>query len=724
MGHGGERTRPVDSTAATHEDGSVTPAVQAPSLIRNPAQAVGLALLVAYAVFVFIEAPTLEDFLQFTIIGIAVGAAYAISAAGLVLTYTTTGVFNFAHGAVGMIAAYLYYQVRVEMGWPTPIAMVVVIGLAGPVIGLGLELVMRSFRNSPPATTLTVTIAFTILLIGLAQTFFPRDKPRVVPSFFGDDKLVEIIGVRLRWDQIMVMVIAGAVAVILRYLLYVARTGVAMRAVVDNAELAGLNGTNPNVIARYAWVLGSTLAALAGVLVAPQLGALEAALVAFAVITAFGAAVVGKLASLPMAFAGALALGILQNWTSGIVLNNPDSIIGDNFLTIVPWSAISNALPGILLLAALLFMPEQKLTVGRIVGRDEPRVPRLANSLLAGLAFVGVVSVVAALMPAAYVPDTARAMVYATLLLSLVLLTGYSGQISLAQFVFLGLGAWAMGTVGGGNSLLGLVAAALVAVPLGALIALPALRLQGLYLALSTFAIAVVSRSLIFENDHVYGVSNQVVGRLKVLGLDFSGNRMFIVLCGAIFALVGAGVLAVRRSRFGRRLSAMRDSPIACATLGLDVRSTKLIVFCGSAAIAGLAGGLFGGLNATVGTIDFEAENNVVLFLFAIVGGVTTVSGALVGGILFALLPLVQSESPTWAGLVFAAVAVAAVLLGKQPNGIVGIFSSALTPWRRPSGTGPPSGAPPPAGFGGDSVPNGRVRASVPAAEEARHASA
>ncbi len=632
-------------------------------------------VLVAFTVFVFTQASSTANFVQFTMIGIAIGAVYAISAAGLVLTYTTTGVFNFAHGAVGMFAAYLYYQLRVVNDVPTPVAMVVVIVVVGPLIGLLLERILRTFKNAGAGTTLTVTIALTVMLIGIVQTLFPDDgAARVVPSFFGDDKIVEILGTRLLWDQLFVMAIAIGVAVALRYLLFVSRTGVAMRAVVDNADLASLNGTNPIVIARFSWVLGSTLAALAGVLIAPGQGALQAAIFAFAVITAYGAAVVGKLRSLPLTFAGALGLGVLQNWTSGIILVKQDRLIGDNFLTVIPWSSISTALPGLFLLGALLFLPEQKLTVGRVVGRDEPRTPTLVESMIGGVMFVGVIGLIAAVMPSDYLTDAARAMVYALLLLSLVVLTGFSGQISLAQYVFLGVGAWAMGSVGDGTSVLGLAAAAAVAVPLGALVALPALRLTGLYLALSTFAIAVASRELIFQNDRIFGTSNKVVGRPELLGLDVGGNRVFIVFCAGVFALVGVGVLTIRRSALGRRLSAIRDSPAACATLGLDIRRTKLIVFCTSSAIAGLAGGLFGGVNASVGTIDFESVNNVVLFLFAFVGGVTTITGALFGGILFALLPLVQSENQSLAGLVFAGVAVAAVLLGKQPNGMAGLL--------------------------------------------------
>ena len=146
------------------------------------------------------------------------------------------------------------------------------------------------------------------------------------------------------------------------------------------------------------------------------------------------------------------------------------------------------------------------------------------------------------------------------------------------------------------------------------------------------------------------------------------------MLCALVFALVAIGVLALRRGPFGRRLAAMRDSQAACATLGLDVRRTKLTVFAISSAIAGLAGALYGGLGFTAGQLDFEPLYNVLLFLFAFVGGITTVTGALLGGTLFALLPLVQSEKPELAGLVFALIAVVAVALGKQPNGMAGML--------------------------------------------------
>ena len=223
-----------------------------------------------------------------------------------------------------------------------------------------------------------------------------------------------------------------------------------------------------------------------------------------------------------------------------------------------------------------------------------------------------------------------------------------------------------MGKVAGGDSILGMAAAAAIAVPLGVVVALPALRLQGLYLALVTFALAQVSRDVIFQDTRIYGLGGVEVGRLEIFGVDFSGDQAFAVLCGIVFALVGVGVLALRRGSFGRRLAAMRDSQAACATLGMDVRRTKLAVFALSSAIAGLAGALHGGLGFTAGQLDFEPLFNVLLFLFAFVGGITTVTGALLGG--HPVRRPARSCSPrrpSSPGLVFAVIAVTALALGQ-----------------------------------------------------------
>lgn len=617
-------------------------------------------------------------FLQVTLIGTSIGCVFAIAASGLVLTYTTTGVFNFAHGSIGMVAAFVYYQLNREVGVPVPVALLLVLGVLAPLLGLVLERILRSFRGAPPGTMLTVTIAVTILLIGLAQyTWQSQGEDRIPTNLFGD-RTVEIAGGNLDWDEVAFLFIAIAVAVGLRYLLRVTRTGVAMRAVVDNPELAALTGAPPISVARTSWVLGSFLAAAAGVLYAPIAGRLDAVTLTFFVLSAYGAAVFGRLRSLPLTFAGAILLGLVGEFAK---IGFPSGDL---------WGHLQVSTPGIFLFLVLLVLPEAKLSVGRVVSRDTPRVPTLPTTLVRGALFVPAVALLAS-MAGDYLGDLSLALVYGILLLSLVLLTGYSGQISLAQYVFFGLGALAMGKVAGGDSILGMAAAAGIAVPLGILTALPAMRLQGLYLALVTFALAQVSRDVVFQDPRTYGAGPVQVGRLDVFGISFESNRSFAVLCGIVFALVAIGVLALRRGAFGRRLAAIRDSQAACATLGLDVRRTKLAVFALSSAIAGLAGALYGGLGFSASQLQFEPLFNVLLFLFAFVGGITTITGALLGGLLFAALPLVQSEAPELSGLVFAAIAVTAVALGKQPNGMAGLLYSALR--ARPAPGTAPSGA-------------------------------
>jgi branched-chain amino acid transport system permease protein len=611
-------------------------------------------------------------FLQFALIGISSGCVFAIAASGLVLTYTTTGVFNFAHGGVGMVAAFVYYQLNREVGVPVPLALLLVLGVLAPALGLVLERILRSFRGAPPGTTLTVTIAITILLIGVAQyTWQSSGEDRIPTNLFGD-RTVTIAGGNLDWDEVAFFFIAIAVALGLRYLLRVTRTGVAMRAVVDNPDLAALTGAPPITIARTSWVLGSVLAAAAGVLYAPTSGRLDAVTLTFFVLSAYGAAVFGRLRSLPLTFAGAIVLGLVSEFAK---IGFPQSDL---------WGHLQVGIPGIFLFLVLLALPEAKLSVGRVVTRETPRVPSLAASLVRAALFIPAVALLAA-SAGDYLGDLSLALVYAVLLLSLVLLTGYSGQISLAQYVFFGLGALAMGKVAGGDSILGMAAAAAIAVPLGIVTALPAMKLQGLYLALVTFALAQVSRDVIFQDPRTYGAGPVEVGRLELFGISFAGNESFAVLCGIVFALVAIGVLALRRGSFGRRLAAMRDSQAACATLGLDVRRTKLAVFTLSSAIAGLAGALYGGLGFSASQLQFEPLLNVLLFLFAFVGGITTITGALLGGVLFAALPLVQSEAPEFSGLVFAAIAVTAVALGKQPSGMAGLLYSAFGKAAAPS---------------------------------------
>jgi branched-chain amino acid transport system permease protein len=225
------------------------------------------------------------------------------------------------------------------------------------------------------------------------------------------------------------------------------------------------------------------------------------------------------------------------------------------------------------------------------------------------------------------------------IMLSLVLLTGYGGQISLCQLAFAGLGAYAMAKVGGTHgSLLGLLAAIGLAGAVGGVVALPALRLRGLYLALATLAFAQGMDYAFFTNSRFFGVSqNLFVARPRIGGWSFAGDKSYLVALSVVFGIVAVGILAVRRSRFGRRLLAINDSPSACLTIGVDMTRAKLGVFIVSAGLAGLGGALYGGAQTQVGPNDFQFILSLTLLLLAVVWGVRTTGGMLFGGIVFAL---------------------------------------------------------------------------------------
>jgi branched-chain amino acid transport system permease protein len=446
------------------------------------------------------RAPDATQFLQFTILGVAAGAVYAIAASGVVLTYATTGVFNFAHGGLGMVAAFAYWQLRVEAGVPTPVALLLVLGVLGPVVGGLLELMFRGLRTADVGITIVLTIAVTVLSIGAVQYLFETDEAHNLPPLL--DGTVRVAGTTITRDAVLQIAVAALVALGLRALLFRTRAGTTMRAVVDDPGLAALHGASSTNVARGSWILGTELAMVAGILIGSGTN-LDAVTLTFVVVNAYGAAVVGKLRSLPLTFAGAIALGLVQNW--GTAFWFPKGSSGFVLADGEHWRRIALSLPGLFLFVAVLFLPQARLAVSRRVRRVRPPVPSPRSAAVRAVAFVAAVVVVADALPAEHLVDATRALVFAVILLSLVVLTGYSGQVSLAQYVFVAVGAWAMGHAFGGSSPLGLLAAAVAPIGLAVVVALPSLRLQGLYLALVTFGFASVSRDLLIQDRSFFG---------------------------------------------------------------------------------------------------------------------------------------------------------------------------------------------------------------------------
>jgi len=615
----------------------------------------------------------LTELLQFTLFGLMLGCVFAIAAMGLVLTYTVTGVFNFAHGAVGMLCAFVYYELRVEQHVPTPLAVIVVVIFMAPAMGLIAERLLRRFQGVDYATSLVVTIALTVALLGIAQQIFDPNKARDVPLLLGNHRFV-IASIPITYDRVAMVVIAVAVAFALRFLLFQTPVGARMRSVVDDRQLARLNGVRSVAISRLAWMIGFSLAGLGGVLFAGGQN-LNAIVLTLLVLDVYGAAMIGRLTSLPMTFVGALILGLLESLTNVHWLWPQGNEL---FLR------IQLAIPGIFLVVAVLLVPSFRLSAGRIVGRDQPRIPTMRKAVVAAPVFVAVVAIAVHLVPSADQVHVIRALVTATIALSLVALTGLSGQLSLTQYLFVGIGAYVTGATFGGHSVLGMLFGGLISAALGMLVALPAARLRGLHLALLTFGVALIGRDVILGDTRVFGLRGHFVGRPSIFGISTTSDAAFAVWCAIVFALLALGVVAIRRSWAGRALTAVRDSEVAAATLGMRVRWAKVAIFGVSAFIAGCAGALFGGMVATAVGTHFDPLNSLIIVLFAFVGGITTITGAVFAGVLFAVLNYAQASNASLTGVVFLAIGAAAILLGRQPDGVAGFVLNPGFRWPSP----------------------------------------
>lgn len=625
----------------------------------------------------------MTDFLSYTVVGIAIGAIYAIAASGLVVTYTTSGIFNFAHGAFGMMAAFTYWQFAVSWGWPTWLALLVIIGVIAPLFGALVErVIMRGLEGTSDVVKVVVTVSLMLGLLGLSTVIWSPDVGHPVQNFFAGSKF-KVAGVFVTYHRVVILAVVIVVAVTLRLLLYNTRLGVAMRAVVDDRDLARLNGARPALVSMMSWAIGASLAATAGVLIGADRGSLAPVDLTLLVINAYAAAMFGRLKSLPRTFAGALVLGLAEAYVTGYV--DTSSKWGwFSFLGIKP------AVPAIVLFVVLLFTPHERLRAGGISRqREHWPVPTMGTALWGAAAFIAFTWAVAQLISPTDLVSVVNGYFLALIALSLVPLTGFAGQISLAQMTFAGVGGVTAGLIGAQLSLVGVLVGVAVSAAIGVVIALPALRLTGIYLALSTAASALFMSAMIFSQETLMPGKNRQVPPLQIGPLKVTTQQQQLLVFAVAFSVVGIGLVALRRGPWGRRLAAMKDSPVACATLGLDLTRTKVGVFALSASIAGLGGAISG---RTFVADQLQLVSSMPVTMMVVVGGVGAVGGALIGGLLLGSFPIMSTVFATNAigffkffelsipDLVSFTPGLIGISLGRNPNGVISELSVGYRP--------------------------------------------
>ncbi|HEV7527181.1 MAG TPA: ABC transporter permease [Acidimicrobiia bacterium] len=628
--------------------------------------------------------------------GLITGAVFAIAASGLVVTYSTSGVFNFAHGALGMLSAYVYWDVRVNKAWPAPLALAFVLLVFAPAVGALLyRVVIRGLQQTSEIVKLVVPISVLLAAIVLANWVWKPTQPHSIQPFFGADHKVTWFGVVLLWHDLTILLVAIGLAIGLRLLLYRTRVGVSMRAVVDDRPLLELNGARPDRVSLASWMIGVALSALAGILITPfQGGSLSSTLLTLLVINAFAAAMFGRLRNLPLTFVGAVVLG----FATRMAFERPTGLMPKSF----DWGGnFRLAVPMILLFVVLLVLPQDRLR-GAVATRTRERfsLPSMHATYASAIAFVVAVFGLSRIMAPSPLVTLSDALAAAIIILSLVLLVGYAGEVSLATMAFAGIGGTVFFHHVGHDAasragVMAFVIAGAATALVGAVIALPALRLRGLYLALATAAFSLAVEQMVFKEyvaerriypatliliavigagavyrgfrshrargalvaltgsgvvialtatnpwlqderwSAIFPNGSLQVPRPRLFGIDFDPQRNFLLLLAVVFAVLGVFMIALRRSGYGRRLTAMKNSPAACATLGMNVVRLKLSVFMISAAIAGVGGCLFAQEIGAVTADRFSLFESMTMLMLLVVAGAGYVSGGLTAGLLY-----------------------------------------------------------------------------------------
>jgi len=606
--------------------------------------------------------------------GLVVGGLNSLVAAGLILVYRSARVINFAQAGIGGLSAALAVLLVTGPGYSYWLAVPLGLALAA-VIGFLIDALVRWRFSRAPRLILTVaTIGILQILvaagIGLPRLFRGNLAP---PSAFRTPFSFQfsLSPFVFTGDALIAMIVVPVVLAALYWFLRRTDTGTGIRGMADSHDRAALLGLPVGQLSRVTWIVAALLSAVGAILSQPILGpSISGGLSITALVAPLAAAVLARMSSIPEAFGWSLFIGVLQE--------------------AVYWSfhsyVYSEVVLFLVIVVALLFQRRDLAGGDAAYGdyvavRDVAPVPRAIARLkeVQSGKVVGAVVLVALLVLAplmlsdSVVNDATYAAIFAIIAVSMVILAGWAGQISLGQFAFVGLGAAAAGALMVHADLPFLVAlpvAGLVGAGAAVLIGLPALRIPGLFLAVVTLAFAVPVSDWLLSSEYFPGLDPSQVAPPSIfsrIDLTAFGSRYEVALVVLFAAVVVARNL--RRSRTGRAMVAVRDNSIAASAYGISPFKVKLLAFGISGFIAGVAGSLYVVVQGGVGVQAFQPDNSVTVFIMVVIGGL----GSLTGGILGAVyVEVVQAALPPALQALFTGAGVLVVLM-VFPEGLGGV---------------------------------------------------
>lgn len=647
--------------------------------------------------------------IQFLFLGLGNGAVYAALALALVMTYRSSGVVNFATGAIALYVAYTYAYLRdgellipipglpktLDLGGPLGLvpAMIIALLIAA---ALGLLMYFAVFRllRSAPATAKAVASIALMLAVQALLAARVGTTPVSVDAILPND-VITLGSIRIPSDRLWFAAIIVVLTIALVLAFRLTRFGLATRAAAESEKGAIVTGLSPERIAYANWALSTVIAGLSGILIAPIVPLIPISYTLF-IVPALAAALVGNFSAIGPAVAAGLGIGVLQSEMTHL----------QSTTSWMPQAGMAELIPLVLILIFLVFRGRPLPSRGAIIQNTLGAAPRPKSLLVPTL-----VSIVIALGFLIFTAGSYRGAVIvsftlAIIALSQVVITGFAGQISLAQLTLAGVGAFMLSrftTEWNVPFPLAPLLAALCATVIGVVFGLPALRIRGLPVAVVTLSLAVFLEMFWFRNNKLNGgIDGAKVNDASLFGIDLgigSGTSYpkisFGILCLVVLVIVALSVAALRRSRLGASMLAVRANERSAAASGINVSRTKLIAFAIGAFIAGLGGSLMAYAQTLAVPESFSAIGGIAMFAVVYLAGVTCVSGGILagimgaGGILFIFLDRVAHVGDYYA--VFTGILLVITII-TNPEGIMSEIHKQVA-WFRARLRGKPQGA-------------------------------
>lgn len=663
----------------------------------------------------------MTEFLSFLVLGVIQGLTYGLVALGMVLIYKGTRILNLAQPAMGLFAAFLCWYLTGNLGslnanfgagietgpvfikwlryplllFPFDVGTKPRFAIAAfwalvAIMWIAFRLeadIMRHLERAPRIVGLVATIALLGGFYGGVGVLFSRTESqttgKALPALIPDSVHVDIGALRVTSAYVLILLVVPLVAAATAAFFKYTKFGVAIRASAENREAAQLLGISARRVSSFTWVAGGFLAGLAALLIVPAQRSLDAASLSFGLlVTALAAALIGGLTSLPGAFLGGIIVGVaefLTKWRSN-TFGVPEVVF---FVMVI---AILAFRPG-----GLLGVPER---IGDVVAlapavRDLPRrmlrpvtARARASAIVTGVLLVSAISLATGPFTNGVLIDV---VIFGIVGVSLTVLIGYAGQISLGHWALAGVGAFAAGNLYDHTAVpfpLVFPIVVLIGMAVALVIGLPALRIRGPYLAVVTIAFALACYQWIFRLNAIsHGTTGvtMTAPHYSWLNFDSDTNRPIFFLAFAFFLLSSWVAYNFKQSRTGRGFFSLRENEKAAATLGIALTRYRLLAFMLSGGIAALAGSVYALRQGAVAALHFEPVTSILLVAMVIIGGLGSITGAALGAFLvFGVKPLLASAlgDPIWVPYVvaFGTGTALILVLTRARGGLAGLF--------------------------------------------------